>query len=265
MKITDFEYDGLALSDLGYMVCSFSNSGIETKTNPNISLNLISVLNGNKNELVSYKYDSTLTATFSICKSACAGFKAMAIPEKEYRDLVSWLQRKKFYKLKLLNPQVLDLYLEATFDVSRIEFGGELYGLELTMKTNRPYALHEPITIELEGNSNNWSDTVLLESDDEGFQYPVMTIQVNASGDLTIVNDAEDDREMVVKNCTNGEVITVDYPIISTSNANHKIQDDFNWKFFRFSNTFYNKKNVITSSLPCKISLSYSPIVKIGI
>lgn len=72
-------------------------------------------------------------------------------------------------------------------------------------------------------------------------------------------------RVMRIANCKTGEVIKVSYPMISSSLDSHKIQNDFNWSFFRLENTFRDKKNKITLSLPCVVRITYSPIVKVTI
>ena len=87
---------------------------------------------------------------------------------------------------------------------------------------------------------------------------------MNGAGDLEIVNEFEN-RTMIIKNCSVGETITLDYPVIQTSDSEHKIMDDFNWTFFRLANTYDDRNNHITISLPCTIKMTYSPIVKIGI
>ena len=91
-----------------------------------------------------------------------------------------------------------------------------------------------------------------------------MKIRLSQSGDFTMYNELED-RTMLIKNCKAGENIIFDYPMIQTDMDSHAIQNDFNHKFFRIANTFKNKKNVITTNLPCTITLTYSPIVKIGL
>ena len=57
----------------------------------------------------------------------------------------------------------------------------------------------------------------------------------------------------------------MDYPVIKSSLESHKIQNDFNWNFFRIENKFKDKRNLIQISIPCEIEMVYSPIAKIGI
>lgn len=264
MKFYDFQYDGLNLSDMGYTICKFGSEGLQTISNGSqIVFNTISTLNGTKHELLSSQYNDCLESTFQICKNPCYD-DDMEISMSDFLDLTSWLSRKEFHKFKLLKDDYLDLYFEASFNVSRIELNGKLYGLELNMVTNRPFALHEPTKVTIKNLIKNGLKSFYDSSNEEGFIYPSpMKIIIQESGDLSIKN-LLDNRTMIIKNCIAGEVITLDYPMISTSISSHKIQNDFNWKFFRVANTFKNKKNDLIISLPCIIEISYSPIVKIG-
>lgn len=265
MRLFDFEYDGILLSDLGFMVCKFNADGsTETISSVSqISFNTVSTLNGSKHELASTKYESCIEATLQICKDHCKN-NDIFISIRELRDLRRWLNRKGFYKLKFMDDDYLDLYFEASFNVNEIEFNGELCGLELVMRTNRPFALQEPQKITIKNLTSAGKKIINDLSDEEGFIYPQMEIKIEQSGDLSIHNDLED-RTMTIKNCIAGEIITLDYPIIESSIASHKIQEDFNWTFFRIANNFRNNRNEITISLPCTINMNYSPIAKVGI
>lgn len=264
MKSFDFEYDGLNLSDMGYVICEFDSNKSETVTNGSqITFNTTSTLNGAKYEFLSSQYDSCLEATFQICKNPCFSDN-LEIPFKELRDLMSWLNRKGFHKFKLLEDDYLDLYFEASFNVNKIEIDGKVYGLELEMKTNRPFALKEPRVIIINNLVPNGKKTIFDTSDEEGYIYPKMRITINESGDLSIYNSLEN-RTMSINNCVSGEIITLSYPNIESSLPSHKIENDFNWSFFRIANTFKNKKNDLTISIPCTIEITYSPVVKMGI
>lgn len=264
MKCYDFEYDGLTLSDMGYMICSFDGDGSETVSNGSqITFNTVPTLNGYKHELSSAKYEECLQATIQICKDVCT-YDDMEISVDDLRSLMSWLNRKEFHKFKLLDDDYIDLYFEASFNVNKILIAGKVCGLELSMITNRPFALQEPRTIVINNLIENGKKTLYDTSDEEGYIYPRMEITINQSGNLNIHNDLEN-RDMYIANCTNGETITLDYPVIASSLNSHEIQNDFNWNFFRIANTFRNKKNDLTISLPCTIKLSYSPIVKVTV
>lgn len=265
MKFYDFQYDGLNLSDMGYMICSFGTQGLETISNGSqIVFNTVSTLNGAKYELLSSQYNECLESTFQICKNPCSDGD-LEISMSDFLDLTSWLSRKEFHKFKLLKDDYLDLFFEASFNINRIEMDGKLYGLELNMITNRPFALQETNKITIRNITMNGKKSFNDTSNEEGVIYPSsMKITMLASGDLSITNKLDNNRTTVIKNVVEGEVITLSYPIISSSISSHKIQNDFNWKFFRIANTFKSKKNDLIISLPCDIEIMYNPIIKIG-
>lgn len=265
MKSYDFEYDGLILSDMGYVICKFDSDGTQTISNGSqITFNTVSTLNGQKHELTDATYADCLRTTFQICKNPC-GEQQLEINTRDLRDLMCWLNRREFHKFKLLDDEYMDIYFEASFNVSMIEIGGRICGLELDVVTNRPFALHEPVLITIKNTENNGHKIINDISDEEGYIYPShMEIKILENGTLSIYNDLED-RTMELKNCIAGEKIILDYPIIYSSISSHKVQDDFNWNWFRIYNTFRNNHNNLTISIPCEIKIIYSPIVKVGI
>lgn len=264
MKAYDFEYDGIKLSEKGLIICSFDSKGMETVSNGAvISFNTLSTQGGLKHELVSAEYEDCLETTIQICKNTCSGSTSEISPH-EFRELTKWLSRKKFLKFKILDEEHYDLYFEASFNISRIEFNGSLYGLELEVKTNRPFALKEPKTITIKNLVQNGKHSINDESYEEGYIYPYTEITINESGDLNIYNAIED-RNTYIASCTAGEVITMKYPIIQSSMSDHDIQNDFNWNFFRVANTYSMSRNDLTISLPCTVKIKYSPIVKVGL
>lgn len=264
MKIYDFEYDGLLLSDMGFIVCKFDSSGVDTVSNgAELSFNTVSSQRGAKYELTSVDYGDALTATFQICKNLCFSSEE-DITLEEARKIMRWLNRKEFHKFRFINDEYIGIYFEASFNVSRVEVGGILRGFELEMTTNAPFAFHDPIKFNIKNIVTNGKKTIVSKSDEEGYIYPQMEIIIDADGDLEIHNDIED-RTMLIKNCTKDEVIKLNYPVIETSLVSHKIQDDFNWRFFRIARTFREDANHVTISLPCTIKMTYSPRIKIGL
>lgn len=260
----DFEYSGYRLSDFGYMICKFDSDGLQTISNGSvITFNTTPTLHGAKYELTSVEYENCLETVFQICKNPC-GAENFEISTEELRTLSRWLNRKEFHKFKILSDDYLDIYFEASFNISKIEIDGKLYGLELELKTNRPFAFLESKSKVIKNLITNGKHNITDFSDVEGYTYPEIEITVNESGNLSIYNAIED-RTTFIANCVAGEVIKMNYPIIESSIVDHEIQNDFNWNFFRIANTFKNNVNEITISLPCTIKLAYSPAVKVGI
>ena len=264
MKAYDFEYDGIKLSNYGMVLCSFGEKGLETISDGSkVTFNTVSTFGGSKHELTSVEYEDCLETTLQICKYSCDN-NVMELSDTEYRQLKKWLSRKRFLKFKIISKSYIDLYFEAVFNISRIELGGKLYGLELNVITNRPFALREPKAINIKNLVENGKHSINDISHEEGYIYPHIEITISESGDLNIHN-AMEDRNTYIANCVAGEVITMDYPVIQSSISSHNIQNDFNWNFFRVANTYENIRNDLTISLPCSIKVEYSPIVKVGL
>ncbi len=264
MKAIDFEYDGINLSDRGFTICNFGSKGLETVSNGSkITFNTVSVLGGSKRKKTSTEYEDCLETTIQICKCSCSE-DIQEISSVEFREMTRWLGRKKFLKFKIFDEDYIDLYFEASFNISRIEIDGKLYGLELEVTTNRPFALKEPRTIVVKNLEKDGRHYINDTSHEEGYIYPYTEITVVEDGKLEIHNAIED-RKTVIENCVAGEVITMDYPIIQSSNSSHDIQNDFNWTFFRVANTFRKSRNDLTFSIPCTMKIKYSPIVKVGL
>jgi hypothetical protein len=193
----------------------------------------------------------------------------MEISVDDLRDLTRWLCRKSFHKFKLIDNELSGIYFMSSFNLSRIEIDGKLIGLELTAITNAPYGFAEDVTVKFDADAGEVI-SVYNRSDNEGHIYPNVKItikEINEDGNLVVTNHTED-RKTEINNCKSNEVITIDYPMISSSledKRETKITNDFNWVFPRLTSTFKNRLNEIETSLPCSIELTYTPIIKIGI
>lgn len=264
MRVYDFEYDGILLSDFGYAICKFDASGIDTIANgAELTFNTVSSQYGARYDLTSVGYENYITTTFQICKNIC-DTPDEEITVDEIRKIMRWLNRKEFHEFSFTSDEYINIYFMASFNVSRIEVGGIVRGLELQMVTDSPFAYYKPVKMEIKNMVNDGEKTIISQSDEEGYIYPEMEITMDASGDLEISNDIED-RIMFIRNCEKGEVIKLNYPMIETSLASHKIQDDFNWRFFRIARTFKDTANHVTISLPCTIKMKYTPRIKMGL
>lgn len=268
MKAYDFQYGEHNLCDFGMILCKFGSDGLNTVSDGSeITFNTISTQNGSKSELVSTVYENNLETTLQICKHSCAG-GVQEITATEHRELTKWLSRKRFLKFKILDENNMDLYHEAIINVSKIELDGKLMGLELSVTTNRPFALKEPKTIMIKNTEQDGKHSINDTSHEEGYIYPYTEITIGDIGNekktLVIINAIEN-RKTIIENCVANEVITMDYPVITSSLSSHNIQDDFNWDFFRVANTYENSRNDLTISIPCTIKVRYSPIVKVGL
>ena len=71
MKVYDFEYDGLVLSDMGYMLCEFDFNGEKTISNGSqITFNTVKTRHGQKHELTSIEYTECIASNFQLLQIA---------------------------------------------------------------------------------------------------------------------------------------------------------------------------------------------------
>lgn len=263
MIVNDFEYAGEFLRDWGCMVCDIDTSnGFETiNSDSQLTFDSVSQNNGKYFPLTTSYYTDRIEITFQICKYRCPnGLHPFTI--YEVREIKRWLNRPNCHKFKLIQPDWADIYMMGSFNISEIKFNDQTYGLELTFISNRPFALHEPITYNFELD-NGTSYSFYDKSDEIGHIYPSAVITCLSSGNLQLINSQEPDRKTIINNVAKNEIITcTPNLIISTSLLSHEIQNDFNFKFPRIVNKYGDRKNIFTSSIPVKIEFEYSPYVK---
>ncbi len=262
MRATDFIYDGKKLSDFGFMIGTIDeSSGSETvEVGSQITFDTSSHHNGTDWYLTSSHYDDCITFEISICKIPCKN-EDMEITIAEFRELVRWLNRKQFLLFSFVSDTSIWHY--ASFNVQKREVDGKLYGLVLSTTTNAPFGFADEVTQTLTISSANGSATFTDESDEIGLVYPKTVITCKSAGNLKITNDMMQS-PFLVNNCSSGETITLSGKtlIITTSDSNHSVCDDFNFEFFQIGNSYDNRVNTITSSLPCTIQITYRPIIK---
>lgn len=275
MYALDFKYVGKYLSDFGFIICQFdAPDGVNVASSGStITFNTISQRNGTYWGLVSRKYEECIQTTFDICKSPDL-YDDLRITPEEYRDLTQWLCRENFAQLYFIDDIDFDTYYEkyyydAVFNMDKIYLHDVLYGIRLTMQTNRPFAYGETITetIEVTETTKYNIFNIINESDEIGVIYPSMKITVKEDGDIYISN-LNDSNTLKINNCVEGEVITINYPEIQTSKGSHNIANDFNYNFLRLIRRYNGKDNEIefgSDCTACTVKISYNPIRKVGI
>lgn len=265
MAISDFIYDGYKLSAFNnnsYIIAFFST---DTDYNePPRNINKTSLYLGNYQPFVYSNYEDTLTFTIGIIKNPCSkNYNNGEISITEMEDLKKWLSRPLAYRFRLNDIKYKNIFWEGTFEIKEEIIGSKRVGAELTFNSVYPFALQDEVvsegTIEETGDSITINDV----STEIGYIYPEVTIKCLASGDLVIYNEF-DKRQTIVNNCKENETISFSkYLQISSSLSSHVVQDDFNYKFLRITNTFYDTENVISFSLPCEYQISYNPRRKV--
>ena len=260
----DFEYDGMRLSDFGYMICSFNGVNSENVSEGSvITFNTVPTMSGKKYLLSSTKYEECIQIEFDICKINCNENSDSYITIDEQRDLMLWLNRRKFLKFRIISEEYDDIYFNGSFNIDKIELGNFVIGMHLKLKTNSPFGWTDAV-FNFNGNNNGY--TIYDTSDEIGTSYLDISVTCHQSGDLVITN-LYNNSSSVVRNCSEGETITINNMIISSSLSEHEltIMNDFNYIFPMIYNDYENRKNVYTFSIPCSVVFKYNPLRKVGI
>lgn len=269
MSMVDFSYNGKRLSDYGCIIAD-----IVTSSNDSVSLgsNLTfeTVRNSSTfiDRIVKVDYEAPATITFDICKNPCIG--ATTFTDNEVTFLMKWLNKKSFEKFYPIydDGSFSNIYFNGSFNISAIRIGSGIVGFTLTFTANSPFGYETEQDLFININEANKTFTFYNNSDEYGRLYPIkFVVTCNVAGNLSISNSLDSGNIVRVNNCAQGEIITFDcYNKIISSNMNHpSLYNDFNYNYPRFVSNEDDNQNVITVSLPCDISITYSLVRKVGI
>lgn len=264
MYATDFEFDGVLLSDYKCMICSFdSASGVQTiNAGSVITFNKSTRNFGRQYSLIGVQYDECITSTFDICKDPDLN-EHLYFTSEECRDIMRWLNRTSFIKFKLItnNYQDCEFYYNSSFNIEKIKVADKVCGFRLKMETDKPYAYgyDEIVSFSALADTEYYITDI---SDEIGDIYPSIEITPSSSGTLNIVNSTLDETSTIT-GCTSGEKIVIDGDKLQIStSSNRNIYDYFNFTFPRLVNKLDNRVNKLKFSLPCSVVITYKPIIK---
>ena len=267
MYAYDFEYDGKLLSDFGMIICDFSSGSGASNADKGseIKFNLVPAGYGKRFFVSGLQYETCLGTTFQICKDP-RRFEESSISNEEFRALSRWLNRKKFlwfHSFDWCDPSLEKPWFRASFNLTRIESGRQTVGVELNMVTDAPFGYGPEEELELNFAAGSLTGYVADLNEEMGDTYPWMRVTCGQSGTFTISN-AFTGCTCTVENCLSGEVLTFsgESMIVSSSNSNHDLANDFNYDFFRIGNNAEESENEITVSMPCTVEIKYRPIWK---
>lgn len=293
---SDFTYDGTTLSSLGYMVCWWDKETNTAAKDAQRNFNQISMYLGRYQPFTVTSYDNTLEMTFGICKMPCGdqnydidtetGNPILTENDRhllrefwsydgndvkgedgeisiaEMRYLKRWLSAPNPRVFSVNDERYEGIKWEGSFNIEEVNVGSKRVGLNLTFTSNRPFGIEEDRIIEGDIKKNG-AINVSYFSDEWGYTYPYVKIECRADGDLTIYN-AYDQRSTMIKNCVDGEIITIDKQLqIASSITTHDVFSDFNYVFLRLGRDKGSSINKLTFTLPCHYTISYTPVAKV--
>jgi hypothetical protein len=267
----NFEYDGRLLSDIGFIVCHFNDSGgLDTADGGSeISFETATSHSGKRFFEVGSEYKKCLTTKFQICKDPKIYREdEMEITAEEFRRISRWLNRREFlwfHGFDWCEPEISRPWVRASSTLTRIDLGNATIGIEVDMTTDSPFGYGDEVIKTFEFTSEKLTHTFVDENDEIGETYPELKVTCNAGGTWTLADDITG-CSCEVANCVNGEILhfSGDTMVIETESVTHQntLANDFNYDYFRFGNTYEQRLNTFTATIPCTVELRYRPQLK---
>lgn len=186
---------------------------------------------------------------------------------QECRQVARWLDVNNYKEFKFGNEDCYNILLYAKVtELTQLSVGNKIVGFEIEFTCNAPYGFSPIQDINISFHSNNPSYTLLNITDEFGFIYPKMMITFLENCDFQIINETEN-RITKIKNCKKNEKITLDNRTkqITSTNDLHKLNEDFNWGWFRFVSYTDMDKNILSCTNNCNINFTYQGIRKLGL
>ena len=268
---TDFEFANKRLSDFGCVLCHINTeSGLrEIDIGCDITFKTVKNNKSSIHSITSSTYESVYTTTLEIIKNPC-NQEIMYMTHNEIRPLVKWLNVHGYHKFKPIkyNNNPSDVHYYGSFKVKENAIGNNIIGLSLTFESNAPYGFGEENKIETTVLSKYDKLSIWGDSDEMGILYPTVKVTCLEDGNLEIINETTGNK-VVIKNCSIDETIVMDgeHEVITTDNTKHTtFYNDFNYTYLDIDTSDYDGvENVYTFSIPCEVTICYSPIRKVGV
>ena len=284
--ITDFSFDGTTLSEMGYMLCDFSGNTEETLEVSVMDYTDIKAPLSDKSHKVATSYPNNYSRTLQVCKMDCNNPDTdLILTDEDISAMARWLCKKEYkwfnwdkeeYYTTIQGEKVLDtnkvVYYKAHCKMSKIVFGGECHGLEITIETNAPYGFTKQYSVTNTGSSL----TIDLRNicDEVGYIYPIQVSMYsqNSSGTYGLRNTSDNNRMTSITNCTAGDNIYIlcddVQQIYTDSLAHYNFYRDFNYIFPRLLTTTPNNYVITLNGTPTSdisVQFDYRCIRKVGL
>lgn len=270
MYVNDFEFDGKLLSSFGFSCMTWNGDPNASSNVSNIEFTTTRPINRSKWGHYSSQFSEPLSTTIEIGKYNCDTGTFDELTPDLQSPVMRWLNRRDGYKEFRLPDQTgyNNLYFYVQINATPLMFGGRVYGFELAVTANRPFAIKK-CTNSFTISEANGQHAINDISDDIGNTPVTMIVTATDAGTLTIKNSRLDDSEaIVIENVVADEKFILDgVNLIATDVADRSditMANRFNFKFPTLVNTYADTANVFTFSVPCTVEVQWDSPVKVG-
>ena len=265
-----FEFNGIKSSDLGYYIVGFdgfSNDGVGTAGNE-VTFSTSKPSNSYSWNFHGSKYENPLTASFQIGKFDCGidKDKNYELSQQDCAFLLRWLVRTDGYKFLRFFQGGYEGCENTFFRVQNklqwIRVQGAIVGAQIDVTCDAPVG-YSDVQIY---NDSDTAGALYFDETDILMTSDAQNLQIKNNLDALYSPTIQYVTQL--KNCKNGEHITIANHMIETSkNTGHtreNFNNDFNFKYPRlinFSDINETRKNIFTvTGGSCRLSFSYRTI-----
>lgn len=264
--ITDFIFDGMALSDFGYIL--FFEESDDSVTVSNMEFGSIKAARSDAHQKVSYSYNDNYSCEFTIMKNICMyDEEETFLTNKDVSEMVRWLSCKEYKWFRLVDDKDDDdeIWYKAQIQISKEYAGDRVFGLKLTVNTNTPYGYTKEYT---KTKVLDYGDVINIPliSDEYIEIYPDVTITLKEAGAVVLGSWKN---TFHLYHCIQGEVITItggNTRQISSTNPDHDWEKDFNFQFpVLIRDDDVSGGSYQNYAAKCEVTITYRGIRKVGL
>lgn len=256
-----FVFNGISSNEYDITCVTFESSSMATIAAQETNLETQKSIRGDIFHITSQEYSKPLEYKMQVVKRDYSPISPI-----QERALKKWLCQKGTYKsFCILDKQYADTWFFVNINNPKSIYVGNVVGLEFTVTTNAPFGFSDIRHKKWTLNAGDIIDNLYVSNDEELPIYPEIIITMSEHGTLTLINNSIVDlnNTLIIKNCTAGEVITLEcgYPYISSSLLTHQIFSDFN-KYWPY---FIDGFNRISVDKSCVLECKYREYRKVAI
>lgn len=205
-------------------------------------------------------YSEPMSFTLQIVNKDFSDFNV--IKEKEIKN---WLCKRGAYSWFNIDvPGYEQIFWKMNISNPKLKYLGGTVGMEFECILDSPWGYSSLIERTFQITDSDRNILLHINSDEDDYIYPDMTITMKGYGTLEIKNSSETEhRTFSLENTVIDEIITLNnsLPYISSSQNGHNIYNDFNKHWIRLGNGV----NTLTFNLNCIVTFRYREIRKAGL
>lgn len=263
--ITDFIFDGYALSDFGYIM--FFEDALDTSVVSNMEFSDIKGARSDIAQQVSYSYGENYNCSFLIIKNLCYyDGEEQFMTNDDISEMVRWLACKKYKWFRFVDSDDTDeIWYKAQIQIEKEFAGDRVIGLHLSIVTNAPYGFTKEYTVNRNMRNATEEFQILVPSDEHGRIYPDVSIKMLSAGMFTLQN-RDTGKTTIIRDCDANEIITIQGGNLCqiSSTKNHNWESDFNYIFPYFEIDGTDDVRYLYNGSNCDITFQFRGIRKVG-